>query len=332
MATWRWLGDIQTGTSGQRVATGAGSPEGVVTAPIGSLYLRSDGSTNTAVYIKETGSGNTGWVAIGSGGTTLALRHNGTDNASQVILDLIAGTGVTLVDNGVGGLTINTSSGVASGSLSVASAIQSSPLTVNLSTQGSYDWMWLGGFTGGSLSGNIPEAGTAFKPHWKLLNGRLLSGLRFTTSAQLAGSAVSPSNFTFNSNAGDDACYNEATSPAGSPMASRQGGFFFNNNNNSLFIPFGFQWRDIPLSILTPKTLKFYVYVANATATFSARVSDGSAIDASTTIIEGGSGSEYIVTVNVTPGSYGATLSVAFTITTFVNSASSIGIEAVTAA
>jgi hypothetical protein len=42
--------------------SGSGSPEGVVTAPIGSLYSRSDGGLLTSLYVKESGSGNTGWV------------------------------------------------------------------------------------------------------------------------------------------------------------------------------------------------------------------------------------------------------------------------------
>jgi hypothetical protein len=42
---------------------GTGSPEGAVTAAVGSLYLRTDGGTGTTLYVKETGSGNTGWAA-----------------------------------------------------------------------------------------------------------------------------------------------------------------------------------------------------------------------------------------------------------------------------
>lgn len=42
--------------------SGAGSPEGVVTAPIGSLYSRTDGGLLTSLYVKESGAGNTGWV------------------------------------------------------------------------------------------------------------------------------------------------------------------------------------------------------------------------------------------------------------------------------
>lgn len=42
---------------------GAGSPEGAVTAGIGSTYQRTDGGANTSFYVKESGTGNTGWVA-----------------------------------------------------------------------------------------------------------------------------------------------------------------------------------------------------------------------------------------------------------------------------
>jgi hypothetical protein len=45
------------------IKTGSGSPEGVVTAPIGSLYTRTDGSAGSTLYVKESGSGNTGWSA-----------------------------------------------------------------------------------------------------------------------------------------------------------------------------------------------------------------------------------------------------------------------------
>lgn len=55
-ATSMTLGDI-TWTKG------SGSPEGVVTAKIGSHYSRTDGGTGTSLYVKESGTGNTGWVA-----------------------------------------------------------------------------------------------------------------------------------------------------------------------------------------------------------------------------------------------------------------------------
>jgi hypothetical protein len=46
----------------QKVLSGTGSPEGVYTAHIGALFLRTDGSANTTLYIKESGTGSTGWV------------------------------------------------------------------------------------------------------------------------------------------------------------------------------------------------------------------------------------------------------------------------------
>lgn len=46
-----------------KVATGTGSPESVVTAPKGSLFLRTDGGDTTTFYVKTSGTGNTGWLA-----------------------------------------------------------------------------------------------------------------------------------------------------------------------------------------------------------------------------------------------------------------------------
>jgi hypothetical protein len=43
--------------------SGSGSPESVVTAPIGSLYTRTDGGAGTTLYVKESGTGSTGWIA-----------------------------------------------------------------------------------------------------------------------------------------------------------------------------------------------------------------------------------------------------------------------------
>ena len=42
---------------------GDGSPEGVVPGPVGSVFLRTNGGASTTCYVKESGTGNTGWVA-----------------------------------------------------------------------------------------------------------------------------------------------------------------------------------------------------------------------------------------------------------------------------
>jgi hypothetical protein len=46
------------------IKAGSGSPEGVVTASPGSLYLNLAGGTDTTLYTKNSGTGNTGWVAV----------------------------------------------------------------------------------------------------------------------------------------------------------------------------------------------------------------------------------------------------------------------------
>jgi hypothetical protein len=54
-------GKITLGSAGVQILTGTGDPEGVHTAVVGSLFLRTDGGASTTLYVKETGSGNTGW-------------------------------------------------------------------------------------------------------------------------------------------------------------------------------------------------------------------------------------------------------------------------------
>jgi hypothetical protein len=46
-----------------KILAGSGSPESAVTAPAGSVFLRTDGGAGTTLYVKESGSGNTGWTA-----------------------------------------------------------------------------------------------------------------------------------------------------------------------------------------------------------------------------------------------------------------------------
>ena len=44
------------------MTTGTGSPEGVVTASPGALYLNLSGGAGTTLYVKQSGTSNTGWV------------------------------------------------------------------------------------------------------------------------------------------------------------------------------------------------------------------------------------------------------------------------------
>jgi hypothetical protein len=60
-----WLTRLRLAVNGVNalVLSGKGSPLNVVTAPVGTMYLRNDGSANTTLYIKEANSDATGWVA-----------------------------------------------------------------------------------------------------------------------------------------------------------------------------------------------------------------------------------------------------------------------------
>lgn len=42
---------------------GTGSPETVVVAPVGSVWLRTDGGAGTTLYVKEAGVAAIGWAA-----------------------------------------------------------------------------------------------------------------------------------------------------------------------------------------------------------------------------------------------------------------------------
>lgn len=54
---------VEATTSGPSIMSGTGTPEGARTAPVGSIYMRSDGGASTTLYVKQSGTGNTGWVA-----------------------------------------------------------------------------------------------------------------------------------------------------------------------------------------------------------------------------------------------------------------------------
>jgi hypothetical protein len=54
---------IELASGGPTINFGSGTPEGAVTADVGSTFHRTDGGASTSFYVKESGTGNTGWVA-----------------------------------------------------------------------------------------------------------------------------------------------------------------------------------------------------------------------------------------------------------------------------
>ena len=53
-----------TGSNIVTVKSGTGTPENALAANVGSLFLRTDGGAGTCLYVKESGTGNTGWKAV----------------------------------------------------------------------------------------------------------------------------------------------------------------------------------------------------------------------------------------------------------------------------
>lgn len=47
-----------------RILEGLGSPEGLVTADRGAIYMNQSGAPGTLIYCKTTDGSNTGWVAV----------------------------------------------------------------------------------------------------------------------------------------------------------------------------------------------------------------------------------------------------------------------------
>ncbi len=56
-------GDQAIQLGGVYIYSSAGNPEGTVIAPPGSMYLRTVGAPAATLYVKESGAGDTGWVA-----------------------------------------------------------------------------------------------------------------------------------------------------------------------------------------------------------------------------------------------------------------------------
>ena len=56
-------GLIDSATSAPQFFSGTGSPESVVFAPVGSLFVNTNGGAGTTLYVKESGDFATGWVA-----------------------------------------------------------------------------------------------------------------------------------------------------------------------------------------------------------------------------------------------------------------------------
>ena len=76
---------VELNASGPRIMSGTGSPEGVVTAPVGSTWLDTAATTGAVKWIKASGTGNTGWVVEYGDTGTRNLVASATPHANTTV-------------------------------------------------------------------------------------------------------------------------------------------------------------------------------------------------------------------------------------------------------
>ncbi len=149
-----------------------GADQVLTTDGSGNLLWADPVSTSTIVFqTNSTNNGNQSLLNLiagsnitlvdnGSGGVTISsstptLRTNGTNNTSQSILNLIAGANVSLSANGSGGVTINSSSPF---SVNANNTLYSSGLSGTGQGGGGLSNILIGTSAGGNSTGSLNSA------------------------------------------------------------------------------------------------------------------------------------------------------------------------------
>lgn len=147
--------------------SGTGSPEGVLTASIGSIYRRTNGAAGTTLYVKESGSGNTGWVAITSGSPALTATYIGYGNGSNVL----TGTSDLAYNTTTKTLTITSA---ASGVIDLATTSTNSAFKLNSATHPGTAGGFVMPFVGGT-NGDAPGLWWTSSASYSTTSGLFLS-------------------------------------------------------------------------------------------------------------------------------------------------------------
>ena len=59
-----WVETITRQVNSSTMYSGSGSPEGVLEAKPKSLYMDESGTAGSILYVKKTGTGDTGWILV----------------------------------------------------------------------------------------------------------------------------------------------------------------------------------------------------------------------------------------------------------------------------
>jgi len=100
---WNGIYNSYGSSSGQTVSwtSGTGVPNGSVTANVGSLYTDNSGAAGSVLYVKEIGTGNTGWV-VSSTPSTLTTTSATLASGSAVALTTATAKTVTSISLAAG--------------------------------------------------------------------------------------------------------------------------------------------------------------------------------------------------------------------------------------
>ena len=155
-------GLINFGATGIRA--NAGTPEGAMVGPVGSLHLRSDGGSGTTLYTKVSGATATGWETVG--GPMQSSYDRGSTITGSVALDIDTTAAISIDstatiaiggDPDTGAIHIGTA-----GARSIAIG-NASATTMSLTSAGGFSADAVSGFSIDSTNGtasNITNANT----------------------------------------------------------------------------------------------------------------------------------------------------------------------------
>jgi hypothetical protein len=207
---------------------------------------------------------------------TITLQTNEVANGSQTLLDLHAGSGISLTDDGAGRVTIAGAGSVGSlsGSISLF-ASQGNTQSLDLSTEGVLDWFATVNSVSGAAGGSQPAKGGAS------FSGLLRKGFVLTGFGGLFGPSGG-SGLTMHSDAADS---------SGNALGATNTFSSIGVGNNPTWLNWGFE-IEAPASTQAIRNLNLYIPAINGTigssVTFKviARLSDDSASEVDLTQLQ----------------------------------------------